>query len=464
MKYTADQKNKILIFSGLASRPLNDTEMKALLEEVSQSDLDAFVKDPIQETNIPEVWKERMNGLISQSARLSSQLYRLENRGISFWFDLDHLPKAAKEIMSGKEQLLFMLGNLDLLSEGGIPVVSSLADLSQTPGKAILFVEDGIEPLLHFEVVNVKLKRGNLLVFSPRFQPSPEQMIHHQQAHTQHPQPYNQHHQTMQKVESKSLESKSMEQNLQKPKPAGRRKVFISGSRSQEAIPKNIQESLEKICKLGIEVMLGDSSKGVDGQIADYLREPLYPYVSIYTVLPKPRIEVEEGWKLQIIEVHDPKLTQQKRQMEKDRIMAAEANFGLAVFNPISVNRYGNLQVSSGTLRNTIQMLLEKKSVKFFYLYGDEMRLADLHHQDGLSGLEEVLNSYKEEVFDPEDTDFTKVVVPKDMTLSELRHQKLMKKYEELKKAEIKLREALKTEKKPEKPEKPAYEALTLGI
>lgn len=210
--------------------------------------------------------------------------------------------------------------------------------------------------------------------------------------------------------------------------------------------------------------MLGDSSKGVDGQIADYLREPLYPYVSIYTVLPKPRIEVEEGWKLQIIEVHDPKLTQQKRQMEKDRIMAAEANFGLAVFNPISVNRYGNLQVSSGTLRNTIQMLLEKKSVKFFYLYGDEMRLADLHHQDGLSGLEEVLNSYKEEVFDPEDTDFTKVVVPKDMTLSELRHQKLMKKYEELKKAEIKLREALKTEKKPEKPEKPAYETLTLGI
>ncbi|MEY8308478.1 hypothetical protein AAK899_03015 [Erysipelotrichaceae bacterium 51-3] len=454
MKYTADQKNKILVFSGLASRPLMNTEMKALFEEVSQSDLDAFLKDPIQETNIPEGWKERMNELISQSARLSSQLYRLENRGISFWFDLESLPKAAREIMSGKEQLLFMLGNSALLSEGGIPVVSSLAQLAQTPGKAILFVEDGIDPLLHFEAVNVKLKRGNLLAFSPRFQPSPEQLICHSQVH-------NQRSQTMQNIESKSLEGKSMEHNLQNPKPAVRRKVFISGSRSQEAIPKNIQESLEKICKLGIEVMLGDSSKGVDGQIADYLREPLYPYVSIYTVLPKPRIEVEDGWKLQIIEVHDPKLTLQKKQMEKDRIMAAEANFGLAVFNPISVNRYGNLQVSSGTLRNTIQMLLEKKSVKFFYLYEGEMKLADLHHQNGLSALEEVLNRYKEEEFDPEDTDFTKVTVPKDMTLSELRHQKIMKKYEELKKGEIKLREALKAEKKPEKS---AYETLTLGI
>ena len=51
----------------------------------------------------------------------------------------------------------------------------------------------------------------------------------------------------------------------------------------------------------------------------------------------------------------------QQRQMAKDRAMANDADWGMALFNPIEKNRYGALQVSSGTLRNTIQMLIQAR-------------------------------------------------------------------------------------------------------
>lgn len=78
----------------------------------------------------------------------------------------------------------------------------------------------------------------------------------------------------------------------------------------------------------------------------------------------------------------------QERHMQKDRQMGEVADWGLAIFDPISLNRYGNLQVSAGTLRNTIQLLLRHKPVKFFYIFEQQLRVANLKR---LSDLEEVL-------------------------------------------------------------------------
>lgn len=77
--------------------------------------------------------------------------------------------------------------------------------------------------------------------------------------------------------------------------------------------------------------------------------------------------------------------------------MADRATWGLAVFNPIEPNKYGNLQVSAGTLRNTIQMLLNGKMVRFFDVYEGNVVCKVLKCIDDL---ERVINSYQKEHLD----------------------------------------------------------------
>ena len=88
-------------------------------------------------------------------------------------------------------------------------------------------------------------------------------------------------------------------------------------------------------------------------------------------------MKVENEWKTKTI-FTDSSLKPQEQQMVKDRAMADDADWGLAIFKPITKNRYGAIQVSSGTLRNTIQLLLDKKAVKFFYVFDNKVEVANL--------------------------------------------------------------------------------------
>ena len=74
--------------------------------------------------------------------------------------------------------------------------------------------------------------------------------------------------------------------------------------------------------------------------------------------------------------------------------MGERADWGLAYFNPIEVNRFGNLQVSSGTLRNAVQLLLAGRPVKLFYTYEGEARAAGLSTIEDLEG---VVEAYRAE-------------------------------------------------------------------
>ena len=121
--------------------------------------------------------------------------------------------------------------------------------------------------------------------------------------------------------------------------------------------------------------------------------------------------------------------------MQKDREMAQAANWGLAIFNAIDVNRYGNLQVSAGTLRNVIQLLLLKKPVKFFYTYGQELRVANLRK---IAELEQVLMSFATENLSEaeEAMIYSARGVKKDQPACRAKYQRLLKKYKELLKKE----------------------------
>ena len=58
---------------------------------------------------------------------------------------------------------------------------------------------------------------------------------------------------------------------------------------------------------------------------------------------------VDPAWAVEVV-AGEPGTTGRALQTAKDRVMGERADWGLAYFNPIEVNRFGNLQVSSGTI------------------------------------------------------------------------------------------------------------------
>lgn len=61
----------------------------------------------------------------------------------------------------------------------------------------------------------------------------------------------------------------------------------MPGSRFQAAIPKVVHDSLEAIMSSDFNILIEDSDKGVDKEIIDFLRVPLYENVVLYSVSPK---------------------------------------------------------------------------------------------------------------------------------------------------------------------------------
>ncbi|WP_308616591.1 hypothetical protein [uncultured Enorma sp.] len=173
--------------------------------------------------------------------------------------------------------------------------------------------------------------------------------------------------------------------------------VFISGSRSLARLPEEFCRSLNRICEQGFNVLAGDSERGVDALALDYLRTwdggAPYPQVTVFTVRSRPRVKVEDIWGLEVVP-GEPGATGRALQTAKDRAMGERADWGLAYFNPIEINRFGNLQVSSGTLRNAVQLLLAAHPVKLFYTYEESARAADL---STIEDLEAVVERYQAE-------------------------------------------------------------------
>ena len=173
--------------------------------------------------------------------------------------------------------------------------------------------------------------------------------------------------------------------------------VFISGSRSLARLPEEFCRSLDRICEQGFGVLVGDSERGVDALALDYLRvwgggSP-YPHVTVFTVRSRPRVKVEGAWGLEVVP-GEPGSTGRALQTAKDRAMGERADWGLAYLNPIEINRFGNLQVSSGTLRNAVQLLLAGRPVKLFYTYEESACAADL---STIEDLETVVGRYQAE-------------------------------------------------------------------
>lgn len=209
------------------------------------------------------------------------------------------------------------------------------------------------------------------------------------------------------------------------------KQVFLSGSRSFAVLTDDVYESLQKIMQQGLGIVIGDASQGVDAVVAKFLRQMQYPHVTAYTLSARAGFKLDKKWQVQRVKVAQENFTAQERHMQKDRQMGEVADWGLAIFDPISLNRYGNLQVSAGTLRNTIQLLLRHKPVKFFYIFEQQLSVANLKK---LSDLEEVLARFAQEHLSPEEASmiYEAKSVNHTQPANQIKAERLMKKYREL--------------------------------
>lgn len=407
-KYTETQKSFIMLYGDLLGNPLSPEEKVDLRCALTTTggDVEAAIN------LLPLKVRAKVQALSAMGFKLSVELGKLNQRGVFVLFPDEGGDGRLAEHFSYDPPILFAVGCESLFGDETSSVFSSLSAFKAGGCKGVLIADRALDALLRDKDVRRSIELQRALVISDMVKSGA----------TVKP---------LARVEGASFCVQMAEQP--------RKRVFISGSRSQRSIPKAAQDSLEAIIKQGIEVLIGDSSKGVDNEIIDFLRAPLYEHVTIYTISSSPRVRPEPEWHTLTIEA-DPGMKPQQRQMVKDRAMANDANWGLALFNPMEKNRYGALQVSAGTLRNTIQMLLQGKLVKFFYLFEGEMKCCNLKK---LEDLESLIAGYQFETLNISEAECIRTAkgVSSDEDPARVKSMKIMAKYRSLLKEEKKLYE-----------------------
>jgi hypothetical protein len=400
--YTAIEKQQIMLKSDLLNHSLSLDELD-LLHGISVDKLED--SEQLSSLKASDDLKNKIKNLLGQGMKLSLELEKLAQRGIEIIFpDQQKVSDHILEQFVRVPALLYMIGNRNYLLDENISIVTSYSDFRKSTNPVVFIPDQKLDTFLRYPDISRRLMDGTVLLVSDAY-----------------------------RNRANLKKASSQEKRMHK-------KVFISGSRSQNDIPENVQKSLELIRKQRIEILIGDSEKGVDNQIIDYLRvNPKYSAVEIFTIKQKPRVKVEDEWKTKTVQANSD-LKPQEKQMVKDRAMADAADWGLAIFKPITKNRYGAIQVSAGTLRNTIQLLLNKKAVKFFYVFENEVAVENLKT---ISELSLLLERYKaEKLTDLEREEIlSSKGVEKTSDAAFVKYTKIKKKFEELLKSEEKLLE-----------------------
>lgn len=168
--------------------------------------------------------------------------------------------------------------------------------------------------------------------------------------------------------------------------------VFISGSRTIPCLPLEVQARVDNMIDKGLHIVVGDSERGVDSRIVSYLCERRYSNVSIYSIHSTCRIkQLLPSWTFRKItpgvparEDKNGKVTN-RRKLEtfKDRAMCDLCDFALVIWqDTYTDHRFGRRSVSAGSLRNSVQLLLDQKPVTMYHKSEDDI-LGDhfTHHE-----------------------------------------------------------------------------------
>jgi hypothetical protein len=130
--------------------------------------------------------------------------------------------------------------------------------------------------------------------------------------------------------------------------------VFLSGSRKISRLNEEIRRRLEKITDQGFNVVVGDAN-GADKALQIYLADANYKQVTVYCAGDVCRNNVG-AWPLKNIEV-SLRLKGRDFYAEKDKAMAAEADYGFVLWDG----------KSSGSINNVLEMMKNAKPVIIYF-------------------------------------------------------------------------------------------------
>lgn len=130
--------------------------------------------------------------------------------------------------------------------------------------------------------------------------------------------------------------------------------VFLSGSRKITRLNDPVRQRLRNIIKAELAIMVGDAN-GADKAMQSFLAQERYRNVTVYFAGETCRNNAG-SWPAQQIIVAD-KLKGRARHTQKDKAMAAKADYGLVLWDGLSI----------GSLTNICELqALGKKSVVYF--------------------------------------------------------------------------------------------------
>ena len=392
--YTGVEKRKILLLSDL----LDSSNM--LLTELSSKDRANIISGNLGRISSDAV-RSKVETLSQQGVRLSIAISELGQRGVDVIFRNEFKKYKFYRKFAPLPEVLFKVGDTNILTDEHAVVVTSLLALTyyikrkdDDDSSRYIFISDRKldEAIINIDVAKW-ISNGKVVLVTNNY---------HSKA---------------------SIKSK---------------KTFVSGSRNeldlnnQAIVLDAFYAELFYLCLRGDQIIVGDSEMGIDSRTIEFLRKYRYTNVVVYTVKQKPRVSIMGDWGLVRVAVGDSSSENaQRQQMKKDYDMAECADYGVAVFNPVMVNRYNNIQVSAGTLRNIIHMLNRDKTVpvKLFYWISGQMKHKILRNLDDLWG---VLERYKNEIVDDASTEskilHDKVVTAGCITTSEFKYKKIEQK------------------------------------
>lgn len=117
-------------------------------------------------------------------------------------------------------------------------------------------------------------------------------------------------------------------------------KIFISGSISIKKLPDKAVEKLASIMEKGYEVLIGDAG-GVDSRVQEILSNNGYSRVMVYHVGNQPRHNVG-NWQTRSI-ISQNRLKGRALYTLKDQAMAADASYGMMVWDGKSQGTFNNM-------------------------------------------------------------------------------------------------------------------------
>ena len=132
-------------------------------------------------------------------------------------------------------------------------------------------------------------------------------------------------------------------------------KVFISGSISTKELPSGILQSLEKIQKHNMTILVGDAD-GIDKAIQDYCEKSNYKNVCVYSIYSSPRYLSSNSFEKKFIYVDDKIIKERERQTYKDEAMTVDSDYSLIIWDGRSKGSYYNI----------IRALTHNKKIKVY--------------------------------------------------------------------------------------------------